>query len=86
MRVETGIGLYYKSPVKALLASPRFVAAAQDDGFSSGIEGEGETPSAASNLSSFMFVYREPFSVSTRGLPRAGPNCSSNFAWARSSS
>ena len=55
-------------------------AAASDVRFGSKAKATRQTPSSASNLSSFMFAWREPFRVSTRGLPSSGPNCSSNLA------
>src|SRR5207245_2412463 len=45
-----------------------------------------QTPSAASNLNSFIFAWRDPLRVSARGRPSCGPNCSSNPAWANISS
>jgi hypothetical protein len=35
-------------------------------------------PSVALNRSSFILAWREPLSVSTRGLPNCGPNCCKN--------
>jgi hypothetical protein len=74
--------------IESPLAPSGLVAAAQHYRVATRIERKCkfQTPSPASNRSSFMLGYFEPFKVSTRGLPRCGPNCSSSLTCTSSSS
>src|SRR5206468_11010610 len=75
-------------PVEPPFAGSRLIAGHEQDGLGLGSKADAtrQTPSCASKRSSFMLACREPFSVSTRGLPRVGPNCSRSLLWASSSS
>ncbi len=45
-----------------------------------------QTPLSAWKRNSFMLAWHDPFKVSTRGRPSAGPSVSRSLAWASSSS
>jgi hypothetical protein len=71
MSVETLVGLPYQFSVESLLASSGFVARYQQDGLALRIECNAtrHSPSTAANRRPFIFAWREPSSVSTRGRP-----------------
>ncbi len=81
MAVKPLVGLPNQLAVKPVLADPLLCARDQEDGALAGIKREGRhTPFAAVNRSSFMLPWLEPFSVSTRGLPKLGPKDSNTWA------
>ena len=88
MGVETFVSLRNELAIEPLLAPPdlsppqsRMAARC-----GSNAKANRQTPLVASKRSSFMFLCREPFSVSTRGRPRCGPKVSRTAMWASSSS
>src|ERR1019366_1921442 len=84
MSVETVVGLTEQFAVEALFTAPGFVSCNQEDALALRIEGKGYSPLAVGRAEpQFIFAWREPFSVSTRGRPNCGPNCCSKRANAR---
>jgi hypothetical protein len=78
MSVKSSICLGDELLVKSLLACARLIARQRQNGAALRIKGEGgyaPYASAASNLSAFLFAWRESSNVSTRGRPSSGPNC-----------
>ena len=75
MRVETVIGLADQPAVEPLFSPPDLSPATSRIAlrFVSKAKATLHSPSAALNRNSFMFAWRESYSVSTRGRPNCGP-------------
>jgi hypothetical protein len=75
MGVETVVGPTEQFAIEALFTAPGFVARDQEDTLAPRIEGKGylHSPSAALNRNSFIFAWREPFSVSDARSPQLRP-------------
>ena len=77
MGIETVIGLANQIAIEAFFAAARLVAGHEQNRLALRIEGEGHSPFTVRRVkrSSFIFEWRDPFSVSTRGRLNCGPNC-----------
>lgn len=71
------IGLTYQRTVKPLFADAGFIARNKHDGLALRVEGKRDPPFAVRGAKpeSFIFAWRDPFRVSTRGRPKCGPKC-----------
>ena len=88
MAVETRVGLGDERAVEAPRAAADLSPATRSMALRSGSKAKARrhAPSAAAKRISFMFAWREPLSVSTRGRPSCGPVGSSRWATAKISS
>jgi hypothetical protein len=85
MRVKSLVSLSDELSVKTFLAPARLVSSHKQIALRLGSKAKAtrHSPSAALNRSSFIFAWREPWSVSTRSRPNCGPNCSKSSDNAR---
>jgi hypothetical protein len=83
VRIKPIVGPANQFAVKSFFAAAGFVAGDQQDRAALRVESERNTPPCASKRNSFIFAWRESFSVSTRGRLNCGPNCRNSMAKAR---